>query len=141
MSGVFALNIVSVEGLLFAGSVTFVKFPGLMGEIGVFANHAALLTVLKPGLITYYGLTANGVLCSSGGIVEVKNNIVNILPDSCYRAEDLDEVAILEAKKRAEQLMKEKKDPQSFEQAYTELTRSMMLLRSIHELHKIRGKY
>ncbi|NBV29063.1 ATP synthase F1 subunit epsilon [bacterium] len=142
MANVFTLNILSVDGLIYSGTtVTFVKFTTLSGELGIMANHIPFLTILKAGLVIYEGVHDNGVLFVSGGIVEVRNNTVNILADQSQRAEDLDEKLLLEAKKKAEEIMRSQKDTQSFYEAYAELAKSTLLLRSIQELHKLRRKY
>ncbi len=45
------LEIVTPEGLIFDGDVKSVTFPGEEGEFGVLPKHAALLSLLKPGVI------------------------------------------------------------------------------------------
>ncbi len=45
------LEIVTPEGLIFDGDVKSVTFPGEEGEFGVLPRHAALLSLLKPGVI------------------------------------------------------------------------------------------
>ena len=45
------LEIVTPEGLIFDGDVKSVTFPGEEGEFGVLPKHAALLALLKPGVI------------------------------------------------------------------------------------------
>jgi F-type H+-transporting ATPase subunit epsilon len=135
----FTLNIVSVEGIVFNGEVNFLKFIAPSGEIGILKDHAPMLTLLLPGPIRYQG-TVDGVISCSGGLVEVKSNHVTILADNCVRAEDLDEASILEVKAKAEELLKERKDSQSFHEAYTELVRSSVLLKSVYELKHLRGR-
>lgn len=45
------LEIVTPEGLIFDKDVKSVTFPGEEGEFGVLPKHAALLSLLKPGII------------------------------------------------------------------------------------------
>jgi F-type H+-transporting ATPase subunit epsilon len=131
------LNIVSINGPVFEGPIKFVKFIGPLGEIGILVNHAPLLTRLMAGPIVYEGVEENGTYYVSGGIVEVKHNLVNILADSCFRTEDLDHALILQSQLKAELLTKENENKQSFHHAYGELIKSTALLRCL-ELYKKR---
>ncbi len=45
------LEIVTPEGLIFSGNVKEVTFPGSEGEFGVLPGHAALVSLLKVGVI------------------------------------------------------------------------------------------
>ncbi len=47
----FHLQILSAEKSIYNNQVEFVKLPGWNGEIGVLANHAPLVVVLKEGEI------------------------------------------------------------------------------------------
>jgi F-type H+-transporting ATPase subunit epsilon len=43
------VDIVSAEGAIHSGSATMLYAPGEMGELGIAARHAPLITRLKPG--------------------------------------------------------------------------------------------
>ena len=47
----FQLQILSAEKSIYNNQVEFVKLPGWNGEIGVLANHAPLVVILKEGQI------------------------------------------------------------------------------------------
>ena len=100
------LNVVSAEEGLFSGSIKSLQITGSEGELGIMPGHAPLLTSLKPGmaLITKDDDTEE-VIYLSGGMLEVQPNNVIVLADVATRADDLDEQAALEAKKRAEENM------------------------------------
>ena len=100
------LNVVSAEEALFSGSIKSLQITGSEGELGIMPGHAPLLTSLKPGmaLITKEDDTEE-VIYLSGGMLEVQPNNVIVLADVATRADDLDEQAALEAKKRAEDNM------------------------------------
>ena len=136
----FLLNIVSFEGKIFSGRVTFLKFKSLSGEMGVMAGHVPMLTALQPGSIVYHSVDGDDVVFISGGIIVINHEEVSILADHCYVAATLDEARIQEAKNKAEELMSQRKDTQSYYQAYAELNRSVLLLQSIQDLHKIRKR-
>jgi F-type H+-transporting ATPase subunit epsilon len=50
----FSFQLVSPEKVLLDKQVTMVVIPGMDGDIGVLSNHAPLLTLLRPGVVTVY---------------------------------------------------------------------------------------
>jgi F-type H+-transporting ATPase subunit epsilon len=50
----FHFSLVSPEKVLLEKDVTMVVLPGLEGDIGILPNHAPLLTLLRPGVVTVY---------------------------------------------------------------------------------------
>ena len=48
----FHFDLVSPEKLSFSGEVDQVDAPGVEGDFGVLAGHAALVAALRPGIIT-----------------------------------------------------------------------------------------
>ncbi|MBF7683456.1 F0F1 ATP synthase subunit epsilon [Acinetobacter sp. B5B] len=104
-------DVVSVSESLFSGTVTMLIAKGVGGELGIMPSHAPLVTLLKPGPIRV--VLENGkeeVIYVSGGVLEVQPHVVTVLADTAVRAENLDEVAILEARKHAEQLLANQKN-------------------------------
>ncbi len=66
--------------------------------------------MLQPGPIRV--LLENGteeIVYVSGGVLEVQPHVVTVLADTAIRADNLDEAAILEARKNAEQLLANQK--------------------------------
>lgn len=51
---VFPFTLVSPEKVLFNQEVSMVVVPGLEGDIGILPQHAPLLTLLRPGVVTVY---------------------------------------------------------------------------------------
>ena len=98
------IDIVSAEGEIFSGEATMVFAPASTGEIGIAPSHAPLLTNLKAGDVR---VQVEGqdeqFFYVSGGAMEIQPHLVTVLADSASRAEDIDEEAVLEAKKRAEE--------------------------------------
>ena len=48
----FHFELVSPQKLLFSGDVEQVDVPGAEGEFGVLAEHAPMVTTLRPGILT-----------------------------------------------------------------------------------------
>ncbi|GAB3048582.1 F0F1 ATP synthase subunit epsilon [Acinetobacter apis] len=103
-------DIVSVSESLYSGTVKMLIAKGIDGEIGVLANHTPLVTLLQPGPIrVVLENDAEEIVYVSGGILEIQPHVVTVLADTAIRASNLDEVAILQAKKHAEQLLENQK--------------------------------
>ena len=111
MATTMRLDVVSAEKKLFSGTVYEVSVPGVMGELGIYPRHAQLISPLRAGELRYKPEGGDSAsLFVSGGIVEVQPNVVTVLADTAIRADDLDEKAAQEAKKRAEDAL-QGKDP------------------------------
>lgn len=134
------LDIVSAEHEIFSGLVEMVVATGELGEVGIGAGHAPLLTVLKPGEIR---LTLPGghheIYYVQGGMLEVQPHCVTILADLVQRADHLDEAAALAAKAQAETAMANanKDGEMDYSIAATELARAVAQIRAIQKVRKI----
>lgn len=131
------VDIVSAEGSIFSGLAELVVATGALGEIGVIAGHAPLLTSLKPGevRVTLQG-GAFEVFYISGGLLEVQPHGVTVLADHATKAESLNEAAALEAKKRAEDAMARRETDFDYSKAASELARAVAQIRVLQKMRK-----
>ncbi|KTD57178.1 H+-transporting ATP synthase epsilon chain [Legionella sainthelensi] len=134
------LDIVSAEHEIFSGLVEMIVATGELGEIGITAGHAPLLTVLKPGEVR---ITLPGgnqeIYYVQGGMLEIQPNYVTVLADEVERAEHLDEAAALAAKAQAEAAMANKGGggEMDYSVAAAELARAVAQIRAIQKVRKI----
>lgn len=131
------VDIVSAESAVFTGTATMVFAPAEMGEVGIAPRHTPLLTRLKPGEIRVQ--TQDGEEQSffvSGGMLEVQPHVVTVLADTAIRATDIDEAQALEAKERAERMLKDKSADIDYAKAQIELAQSIAELRTIKNLRE-----
>jgi len=99
------VDVVSAEGSIFAGEAKFVALPGEEGELGILPRHTPFITRIKPGAVRIERAD-NGeeeFVFVAGGILEVQPGAVTVLADTAIRGHDLDEAAANEARKRAEE--------------------------------------
>lgn len=107
MADKLTLDIVTPYGLVFTDQVDEIVAAGSEGEFGVLPHHARFLTTLKVGMLTYKKGTETGYVFVSGGYAEVGPDKVTILADSATKAADIDLQRAQEAKKRAEERLKQ----------------------------------
>jgi F-type H+-transporting ATPase subunit epsilon len=72
------LKIISAEKIEFEGSVDSVTLPGALGLFQVLNNHAALISSLVPGTVTYVTGGNTETREIQGGVADIKNNVVSV---------------------------------------------------------------
>lgn len=102
------LDIVTPEGTTFSGQVDTVVIPGVQGEAGLLPSHAALVSTIKPGELSYIESGKEHFLAIGDGFAEIHDDKVSIVTDIALGDADIDENAVEEAMKRAEEAIKEK---------------------------------
>ena len=133
------VDVVSAEESIFSGLAEMVVVPGEMGELGIYPRHAPLLTRIKPGAVRIKLAEKQGeetLIYVSGGILEVQPNMVTILADTAIRGADLDEARALEAKRAAEEAMKNRTSDVDYAKAQAELMEAVAQLQAIQKLRK-----
>jgi F-type H+-transporting ATPase subunit epsilon len=99
-------HIVTQDKSLFEGPADLVLAPGSEGELGILPNHAPLLTTLSMGVIRVRHEDGEEVFTITGGVLEVRPEIVTVLADVGERIDEIDEARAEAAKARAEELLK-----------------------------------
>ena len=100
------LEIVTSEKTVFEGEVDMVTVPGSAGVMGILANHAPVLSTLKPGELRVKRGNQFDEYAVGGGFVDIHDNKVIILADSAERADEIDAARAAAARKRAEDLLR-----------------------------------
>ena len=90
----FHIDIVSAESSMYSGQGDLLVVPTVMGELGIHARHAPLISILKPGIVRIMldGMEKHVSFISSG-FLEVQQHIVTILADIVIRSEEFDAAA------------------------------------------------
>ena len=134
------VDIVSAEAAIYSGLAEFVIVPAEMGELGIYPRHTPLLTRLKPGSIRIKSpdKAEEDVIYVSSGMLEVQPGVITILSDTAIRGADLDEARALEAKRQAEESMKDRSASMDYARAQAELAEAMAQLAAIDKLRKIK---
>ncbi len=132
------VDVVSAEESIFSGKAKFVALPGESGELGILPGHTPLITRIKPGAVRIE--TEDGseeFVFVAGGILEVQPNRITVLSDTAIRGHDLDEAKAMDARKLAEEAIKNAKSDLDLAKATSELA---VMAAQIAALRKFRGK-
>jgi F-type H+-transporting ATPase subunit epsilon len=130
------VDVVSAEELIFSGETDFAVFPGEAGELGIYPRHTPLLTRIKPGTVRLKvpDREEYELVYVSGGMLEVQPTLITVLADTAIRAHDLDEAKATEAKRRAEEAMKNRTSDVGYASAEAELAQAVAQLQAIRKL-------
>jgi F-type H+-transporting ATPase subunit epsilon len=96
------LELATPTRMLVSGEVDEVVAPGVEGYFGVLPGHAALLTTLGNGAVTYRTARDEKHLAVLGGFAEVQPDRVIILAEVAEAPEEIDRARAERARQRAE---------------------------------------
>src|SRR5213594_1239253 len=102
MADRITLEVATHSRLVIGEQVDEAVVPGIEGYFGVLPGHAAFLTTLGTGAVTYRIGRDQHPLAVSGGFAEVRNDKVIILADTAERPEEIDRARAERARERAE---------------------------------------
>ena len=130
------VDVVSAEDLIFSGETDFAVFPGEAGELGIYPRHTPLLTRIRPGTVRLKvpDREEYELVYVSGGMLEVQPNLITLLADTAIRAHDLDEAKAIEAKRRAEETLKDRSSDVGYASAEAELAQAVAQLQAIKKM-------
>ncbi len=99
------LEIVTPEKRVVDETVDSVTVPTLSGEAGILPNHAPLVSVLKPGVLTFTNKGNTEKLAVAGGFVEVNSDKVSVLTDVAENAAEVNVESVRAEKDDAEKAL------------------------------------
>lgn len=103
-------KIVTPEKTVLEEEIYQITLPIEGGDVTILPNHMPYIGSVKSGEILIRK-EMNGdetSLATSGGFVELHDNVLIVLADTAERADEIDLVRAEEARKKAEEIMKEK---------------------------------
>ncbi len=134
------VDIVSAEGAIWSGEANLVIAPARMGEVGIAPRHAPMLTILRAGDLRVQREGQEELFFYvTGGILEVQPKKITVLADTALRAEQLDESAADEARKRAEEALKGAGTKEDLAHAQLQLVEASARYRAAQKLKGKRG--
>ena len=108
MAATLKLEIVTPEARVFADEVDMVTLSGVDGDMGIFPDHAPLMTQMVAGEIIARKGGRDISLAVGDGFVQVTSHRVAILTDMAVKTDEIDEAAAEQAQKKAEARLEQK---------------------------------
>lgn len=138
MANTVHIDVVSAEASIFSGEAEFVVAPAKAGEVGIYPNHAPMITTIKPGAlrIKQANEAEETLIFISGGMLEVQPGMITVLADTAVRGHDLDEAKAIAAKAAAEEAMKNRTSDIDYAKAQAELAEAVAQIQAIQRLRK-----
>jgi len=107
----FQFELVSPERILASEEASMVIVPGGEGEFGVLADHAPMLSSLRPGVVSVTSPSGEVKrIFVSGGFVDVTGELCSVLAEEAVNLNDLDRASLEEKLKNLEDDMGFAKD-------------------------------
>lgn len=133
----FTLEVVTPERMVLKEEINSLVVPASEGSLGILYNHVPLITNLVAGVVRYKKDKEEHYLAISCGFLEVKNNRVTILADTCERPEEIDCKRAEAAIKRAVNRLNESIPGLDVAKAEFALRRSRARLKALEYNHSL----
>lgn len=121
----FRLQIITPERIFFDGDVYMVEFNTTEGEIGVYAHHIPLTSIIKPGILTIRMDGEEKEAALHSGFVEILPDKVTILAEVIEWPEEIDLHRAEAAMERAKERIAHRTSDTDIARAETALMRAM----------------
>jgi len=125
-----SVEIVTVERTVLEESgIDEVIAPGVEGELAVLPQHAAFMTMLRPGELILKKGADEIPFAVTGGFFEVLKDRVIVLADAAERAEEIDVTRAEQARERARLALERRETTEDLAMAQAALQRALIRLR------------
>jgi len=125
MAEKFKLTIVTPDREFFNEEAEMVEFNTTEGEIGVYAGHAPLTVIVKPGILTITQGEKVRNAALHAGFVQILPEEITILAEIIEWPEEIDKQRAEEAKQRAEGRIAERSANIDLDRAQAALMRAI----------------
>lgn len=133
------LEVLTQEDRVFEGEVDIVLAPGYEGQIGILPGHVSMLTKLGEGELIVFSGPKIEILAVGGGTLDVHNNQVSVLADSAVRADNIDILKVEQAKKKAEEAIRQHLSEREYAIAAADLKKAVLELKVARRRHYSRS--
>ena len=125
MAEMFELKIIEPDGMFYEGSASFLEFTSVTGEMGVYANHIPLTTILAPGVVKIHNDGQMKKAAVMGGFIEIQKDRITVMAENAEWPDEIDVERAKAAKKRAEERLRKKETGLDVTRAEVALKRAM----------------
>ena len=126
----FTLEIITPERQFYIGPAESLILPGVDGEMGVLAGHEPVVTAIEPGELRYQVEGKWETAAVGSGFAEIKPEYVILLVGFAEHPEEIDRRRAEEAKKRAQERLRQKQSIHEYYHSKAALARAMARLKA-----------
>ena len=131
MAEKFKLSIISPERSFFEGDCEFLEFVSTEGELGIYAKHIPLTTILEPCVMKIHNEGEVKKAAILGGFVEILKDKITVLAEDAQWPDDIDVARAKAAKKRAEDRLTAKQEGTDMLRAEAALKRAIARINTV----------
>ena len=103
MAELFKVEIITPDRVFYEGEAEFLEFSTAAGDIGVYAKHIPMTTVIAPGAVIIHNGDDEIVAAVHSGFAEILGDKVTLLAEIAEWPEEIDVTRAEAAKARAEE--------------------------------------
>ncbi|MEA4891370.1 MAG: F0F1 ATP synthase subunit epsilon [Peptococcaceae bacterium] len=129
MEKTFRLEIVTPDRYFFKGQSDSLILPAIDGLYGVEAGHEPVVTAVEPGELRFRTNGQWQTAAVGQGFAEILPDYVILLVSSAERPEEIDIHRAEEARRRAEEYLRQKQSVQEYYRSKAALARAMARLK------------
>ena len=131
MADKFKLSIIAPDAPFFEGDAEFIEFTSTEGEMGVYANHIPLTTILEPCVVTIHNDGEKKKAAVLGGFAEILKDKVTILAEAAQWPEEIDLDRAKASYERAKERLAAKQEGIDLKRAEASLKRAVARIETI----------
>ena len=135
----FPVRVIASDKVFYEGDCTYLVVPEVSGQKAFMANHETVAIAIVMGELYITKPDGEKLTAIVGqGFAHVKNGEVTVLVDTAERPEDVDILRAEEAKKRAEERLRQEQSSREYHRNAAALARAMERLKATQNYNKHR---
>lgn len=131
MADKFKLSIIAPDAVFFEGDAEFLEFTSTEGDLGVYANHIPLTTIVDPCVVTIHNDGEKKKAAVLGGFAEILKDKVTILAEDAQWPEEIDVERAKASLERAKERIAAKQAGTDMKRAEASLKRAVARIEAI----------
>ncbi len=131
MAEKFKLSIIAPDSSFYEGEAEFLEFTSTEGQMGVYAQHIPLTTILEPCVMTIHNDGEKKKAAIIGGFIEILKEKVTVLAEDAQWPEDIDLDRAKASYERAKERIAAKQEGIDLKRAEVSLKRAVARIETI----------
>lgn len=124
----FFVDIIARDEKVYSGRANYLLLQGWDGETGILANHAPLISMIKPGICKLRDGDEEYVWAMSEGFASIVGNDIKIAVLFAYRSEEIDMEVAENTLKQAQDVINKKSNVEDTDEDYLKFLRAKACL-------------